>query len=187
MVQDSVRMGIEPSSQVVIAFSGPFSWSPDGDFSLEAMGEVLDMRLREKVREEQSGTYGIWVWASTRKFPDNEYTVYIGFGCDPDRVEELTDAVFDEIDWIRKGEIDGIYLTKVREIFKRGLEKALKENSYWLNSMALALRRGEDPGTILRREAMINRLAADIIGEAARSFLTPDQYIRVVLYPEEGE
>jgi zinc protease len=187
VVQKSVHMGIEPRSQVVIAFSGPFSWSRDGDFSLEAMGEVLDMRLREKVREEQSGTYGIWVWASSQKLPDNEYTVYIGFGCDPERVEELTEVVFNEIDWIRKGEIDEIYLTKVREIFKRSYEKALKENSFWLNSMALALRRMEDPGTILDRETMINALDADIIAKAARSFLTPDRYIRVVLFPDEGE
>jgi zinc protease len=184
VVQDSVRIGIEPRSQVVIAFSGPFLWSLDKDFSLEAMGEVLDMRLREKVREEQSGTYGIWVWASTQKYPDNEYTVYIGFGCDPDRVEELTTVVFDEIEWIRDGDIDELYLTKVREIFKRGLEKSLKENGYWLNSLALALRRGEDPGSITRRDAMIDKLDSDIIKEAARSFLTPDQYIRVVLYPE---
>ncbi|HEB30604.1 MAG TPA: insulinase family protein [Spirochaetes bacterium] len=187
VVQKTVRMGIESRSQVLIGFSGPFSWSYEGDFSLEAMGEVLDIRLREKVREEQSGTYGIWVWASTRKYPDNEYTVYIGFGCDPDRVEELTDVVFKEIDWIREGEIDSMYLTKVKEIFKRGLEKSLKENGYWLKSMALALRRGEDPGIIVKRAALIDRLDADIIGKAARSFLTPGRYIRVVLYPQAEE
>ncbi|KKK73347.1 hypothetical protein LCGC14_2894730, partial [marine sediment metagenome] len=84
-------------------------------------------------------------------------------------------------------EIDSMYLTKVKEIFKRGLEKSLKENGYWLKSMALALRRGEDPGIIVKRAALIDRLDADIIGKAARSFLTPGRYIRVVLYPQAEE
>jgi zinc protease len=145
------------------------------------------MVSREKVREEQSGTYGIWVYATTQKYPDNEYTVYIGFGCDPDRVEELTNTVFEAIEWIRTGVIDEIYLTKEKEILRRSLEKSSKENGYWLNQIALALRRSEDPGVLNRRERLIEQLDADIIRDAARLTLTQDEYIRVVLYPAAWE
>jgi zinc protease len=187
IVQKSVRMGIEPRSQVTIVFSDGFTWSYETDFHLQAMAEILDTRLREKVREEQSGTYGIWVYATTQKYPDNEYTVYIGFGCDPDRVEELTNTVFEAIEWIRTGVIDEIYLTKEKEILRRSLEKSSKENGYWLNQIALALRRSEDPGVLNRRERLIEQLDADIIRDAARLTLTQDEYIRVVLYPAAWE
>jgi len=187
IVQKSVYMGIEPRSQVQIVFSDSFSWSLEGDFSLKAMAEILDMRLREKVREEQGGTYDIWVWATTQKYPDNEYSVYIGFGCDPDRVEELIRVVFEEIAWIREGEIDEIYLIKEKEILRRSLEKSIKENEYWLDSIATALRRREDPGILARRKGLINQLNTELIQEAARLTLNPDQYIRVVLYPETRE
>jgi zinc protease len=184
IVEEKIYLGLEPKSQVVIVFSGSFTWSFENDFYLSAMGEVLDMRLREKVREEQSGSYDTWVWATTQKYPDNEYTVYIGFGCDPDRVEELTRAVFKEIDWIREGKIDDIYITKEREILKRGLEKSLKENKYWLESIATALRRNEDPRIILKREELIDKLNAERLRDAAVLSLNPERYIRVVLYPE---
>ncbi len=187
IVQKSVRIGIEPRSQVTIVFSDSFNWSYEMDFHLQAMAEILDTRLREKVREEQSGTYGIWVYSTTQKYPDNEYTVYIGFGCDPDRVEELTKTVFEAIEWIRTGEIDEIYLTKEKEILRRSLEKSRKENGYWLNEIALALRRKEDPGVLNRRERLIEQLDVDLIREAARRTLTQDEYIRVVLYPEAWE
>ena len=184
IVRESIYMGIDPRSQVQIVFSDSFSWSYERDFNLEAMAEILEMRLREKVREEQGGTYGIWVQASTQKYPDNEYSVYIGFGCDPDRVEELTRTVFEEITWIKEGKIDDIYLTKQKEISRRSLEKALKENRYWLDGIAVALRRREDPATMTGKEDLINRLDIELIQETARSFLNTDQYIRVVLYPE---
>lgn len=187
IVQESVSLGIDPRSQVQIVFSDSFLWSYEGDFSLESMAEILEMRLREKVREEQGGTYGIWVRASAQKYPDNEYTVYIGFGCDPGRVEELTRTVFEEITWIKEGKIDDIYLTKQKEISRRSLEKALKENRYWLNGIAAALRRREDPAAMTGREDLINRLDIDLIQEAAKSSLNTDQYIRVVLYPEPEE
>mgnify|MGYP005835990993 CR=1 FL=1 len=184
ILEETIKMGIEPKSQVVMVFSGSFTWSFENDFYLTAMAEVLDMRLREKVREEQSGSYDIWVWANTQKYPDNEYTVYIGFGCDPDRVDELTGIVFKEIAWLREGKIDDIYITKEREILKRSLEKSLRENEYWLESIATALRRKEDPRIILKREALIKQLDAERLREAAELSLNPDRYIRVVLYPE---
>jgi zinc protease len=187
VVEERVFMGIEPKSQVQIVFSDSFVWSVESDFALEALAEVLDMRLREKVREEQSGTYGIWVFSSTQKYPDNEYSVYIGFGCDPDRVDELTEVVFQEIDWIRKGAIDDIYLQKTRKLLIGDLEKAQKENEYWLNSIATTLRRNQDLSTIAMREKLIRSLDAETISDAARRALTPDQYIRVVLYPEQKQ
>lgn len=156
-------------------------------FFLEAMSEILDMRLRETVREGASGTYGIWVWATTQKFPDNEYTVYIGFGCDPERVEDLTGIVFEQIEWIRSGRIDEIYLTKEREILKLNLEKSQRENKYWLNSITTLLRRGENPGVLLKRKELIDQITSEIIQETARLTLDPDQYIRVVLYPASEE
>jgi zinc protease len=137
------------------------------------------------VREEQSGTYGIWVFSSTQKYPDNEYSVYIGFGCDPDRVEELTEVVFQEIDWIREGDIDESYIQKTKNLLLGDLEKARKENVYWLNGIATALRRRQDLSTIVEREKLIRDLDGRAIGEAARRALSPDQYIRVVLYPQQ--
>ncbi|MBA7636705.1 hypothetical protein ES703_44326 [subsurface metagenome] len=187
IVQEIVYMGVEPKSQVQLVFSDDFSWSYEGDFGLESMAEILDIRLREKVREEHGGTYDIWVWATTQKYPDNEYSVFIGFGCDPDRVEELTEVVFEEIAWIREGEIDEIYLIKEKEILKRSLEKSLKENEYWLDSIATALRRREDPGILTMREDLIDQLNTQLIQQSARFSLNPDQYIRVVLYPRAEE
>jgi zinc protease len=186
-VQKRVSMGIDPRSQVQIIFSNSLPWSYERDFFLEAMAEILDMRLRETVREEASGTYGIWVWATTQKNPDNEYTVYIGFGCDPERVEDLTAIVFEQIEWISSGKIEEIYLTKEREILKLNLEKSQRENKYWLNNMATQLRRGEDPGILLKRKELIDQLTSEIVQETARLTLDPEQYIRVVLYPANGE
>jgi zinc protease len=187
VVEERVFMGIEPKSQVQLVFSDSFAWTREAEFGLEAMSEVLDMRLREKVREEQSGTYGIWVFSTTQKYPDNEYSVYIGFGCDPDRVEELTEVVFQEIDWIREGNIDESYIQKTKKLLLGDLEKAQKENAYWLNSIAAALRRGLDLSTIAQREKLIQELNAGDIGEAARRALIPEQYIRVVLYPQQEQ
>jgi len=185
IVKENIYMGVETKSQVQIVFSGSIPWSYQKHFGLVALAELLDIRIREKVREEKGGAYTTWVWAGTQKYPDQEYYIYMGFGCAPERVEELTDAVFREIGWVINGEIEENYIIKVREILKRELEKSMRENEWWIEEIATSLRMDEPLEDIIKnKNDVLQKIDSNFLKEIARLTLKPDQYIRVVLLPE---
>ena len=83
------------------------------------MVSVLRIRLREILREDMGGTYGVSVWSSTSHYPEEKYELTISFGCDPKRVEELIRTVLDEITVFKSEDTAETYLNKVKESQRR--------------------------------------------------------------------
>src|SRR5690606_3276351 len=98
---------------------------------------------------------------------------------DPERLDELVDVVFAEIESIQNtgplpGEVD-----KIREMQRRSHEVRLRENQYWIAQLINYDRHGWDldqigrPATPPGTPESINA-----IRDAARRFLDPSNYIR---------
>ncbi|MCX6170895.1 MAG: insulinase family protein [Ignavibacteriales bacterium] len=184
VVEKNVYKGIEPKSFVQLIFTGPFNWTPQNRWEYESMRNVLDIKLREVIREEKGGTYGVAVYGSPEKNPKERYTFNIWFGCNPERVDELTKTVFVQLDSLKNYNIGDLYLTKVKEIQKRTNETNLKENRYWLSSLYSSYWYNEDPLLILEKDKLTETLDKSIIQKRAKETFG-DNYIKVVLYPEK--
>lgn len=187
VIQKAVYRGLEPKSQIQIIFSGESEWSQHTRRLVSAMGQVLNLKLREVLREDLGGTYGVGVNASQSRTPYENYRVAIGFGCDPERAEELITSVFEQIDLLKAEAPDETYLTKVREASIRQHETALKENGTWLSSLQFYDQTELDPNTILEgAKPFYDELTPAMIQEAAQRYLDIDNYVQVVLLPEEA-
>lgn len=184
-VEKMVYKGLEPKSRVSLIFTGPFEWQRRNRFVINSMVDILRIRLREVLREEKGGTYGVGVWASTSHYPHQEYSINITFGCAPERVEELVQTVFAEIDTLQTFGTTEKYLNKVKETDLRQHETDLKENRYWLNSLRSAYFHHSDPREILNYDDLVQSLTLEDIREAARKYLHKDNVVKVVLYPEK--
>jgi zinc protease len=108
----------------------------------------------------------------------------VNFAANPDRLEELTRVVFDEIDSIKVNGPSSTDIEKVMEAQRRGRETSLKQNGYWLYQLLFAQRFGTDPRDILTYEDLIAQLDRETLRQAALRYLTEDNYVRVSLYPE---
>ena len=184
LVDQVVRSGIEPRSRTVLAYAGDMEWSREEALKITVVGEVLQTRLRERIREQLGGTYSIGVIASSMSLPDPEYLVYILFGSDPDRAQELSDEVMTELQWLRDGG-EQTYLDTAKELLRTPRQEQLRDNRFWLNQIQTIVRRGESFDEINRFEERLDALTLEQISEAARRYLTADRYVRVVLLPEE--
>ena len=179
-----VRSGIEPRGNTVLAFAGHMAWSRSEALALNAAGEMLGIRLRERVREQLGGTYGIWVNAGSSTLPDAEYLVSIIFGSDPARVEELFGEVLDEVGWLRQGG-EQKYLDTVKEQLRTARQEDLRENAFWLGEIRAATQRGEPFTEIVAFEDRLEALTLEDVVVAAELYFTPESYVRVVLFPVE--
>ena len=187
VIEKTVWRGIEPKSRTSLVFTGPYEF--DGwrnDFELEAMTDVFEIKLREVLREDLGGTYGVWVYGGGSHYPQQTYRINLTFGCEPERVEELTSVVFEQIDSLKRFGPEVEYVRKVREAAKRNHEVNLKENGFWLETLSSADFHGLDPTQVLRYGTMVDSLTANTVQRAAQRYLDKDNYVRVVLLPEEA-
>ena len=182
-----VRSGLEQRSRTILLYAGDLDWSRQEALTIDVAGEILGIRLRERVREALGGTYSINVnTAGTQTLPDPEYQVYVLFGSDPDRVEELRDEVFDQIDWLQMGG-EQEYLDTVKELLRTSRQEDLRDNGFWLNQIRIAARRGESFDQIVGFNDLLDALTLEDIQAVAQRYLTDDSYVRVVLLPEEEQ
>ena len=188
VVEKTLHKGIEPKSQVRLYFTGDEEWNLENRRIISALADVLSLRLREVLREDMGGTYGVSARASLSHFPDEEYKITISFGCSPDRVPEMINAVFTQIDSIQNFGASEKDLTKVREKAIRGHEKNLKENRSWLSWLNFHDINGTDPHEIIDGpDTFMKELNSDMIKAAAQKYLKKDNYVKFVLMPEEVE
>ncbi len=184
LVDHAVYSGTEPRSNTLVLFAGDMEWSRQEALTLNVVGEVLGIRLRERVREQLGGTYSIGVSASGSSLPDQEYLAYVIFGSDPTRVEELFGEVITEVDWLRDGG-EQSYLDTVKELLSTSREEQLRDNGFWLGQIQSATQRGESFSEITGFDERLEALTLDEVADAAQRYLTTDRYLRVVLFPVE--
>jgi zinc protease len=180
-----VQKGQDPKSFVMLEFHGDAKWSPEAQDDLDLLSEALGIRLREILREDMSGVYGVFASGQLERRPKPRYQFAVGFGCSPDNAEKLTQAVFDLVERVKKDGIDAQVLDKLKEQRRRGLEIKQKQNEFWAEQLAQHYRYGTDPRKILELEKMIDRVGSDNVKKAAKRYLGR-RYVDALLMPEAG-
>jgi zinc protease len=184
VVKVDVAKGLEPKAQVQILFHGDAPFSREARHDLAVLSNVLEVRLREVLRESLGAVYDVEVSADLVKRPRERYQVAVGFGCAPEKADALVHAVFAEIESIQKEGIAETYLKQVKETERRERELALKDNGFWLSALAASYEDGLDPRDILRYDELIGSATSERVRAAARRYLDETRYVLGVLRPE---
>ena len=97
--------------------------------ALDALGIVLEGRLRRSLREALRGTYGVEVEANATKIPEPRYSVTIEFGCDPERTEELVATLLREVERLKAEGPTESEVADAREALMVAYQTDMAENS----------------------------------------------------------
>jgi zinc protease len=179
----AIAKGSEPKARVALTFHGNEKWSRDASNDVQMLGEILRIRLREVLREDMGGVYGVNAAGGVSRRPKQEYTFGVSFSCAPENIDKLEKAVFDETKAIQTNGIGADYLAKVKELRRRAHETNLKENGYWLRELGIAYSYGDDPKLILDFDSMLNKVTSERVQAAAKKYLASTQYILGELRP----
>jgi zinc protease len=185
VVQRVVKKGAEQKARTALIFTGPFEYTRQNRYYLSALAELLNIKLREALRENLGGTYGVSVSPSASRDPLPSYRFTIGFGSAPERLEALTAAALVQIDSVKKFGTTPEYLNKVKETALRSRETAIKQNGYWLGQIATFDQSGWPLAGIPDGDKLISALTVDDLKRAAEKYLRTNNYVRVSLYPED--
>lgn len=186
IVQKTVKKGQEDKSIQYIVFHGDFNYSSGNAILLDAASRILDTRLLEEIREERSSVYSIGARSSSSKYPDEEYSITISYGTDPEKLEELKQAVFDEISAFMQNGPSEEELSKAKQKMLREREVSLRENRFWLNilSNTYYLKEGDfsEFGTY---EQTVKNLTVESVKDAFSNYFDFKNYVSVALEPAE--
>lgn len=186
VVRTTVRRGVEPKARTALVFTGPAEFSRESVTEINGLAEALQIRLRERLREDLGGTYGVSVSGSVERDPYARYTFVIDFGSAPERVDELVGVVFAQIDSVRAAGVSQEDVDKVREANRRARQTQLRENDFWIGRLMSYDRLGWDARWI-DDEPLTSGLTVERIRDAARRYLDRGRFVQVSLVPEDPQ
>jgi zinc protease len=184
VVRETVAKGQEPRSQTIITFFADTGLEELETHRLQAATEVLEMRLRDILREQLGGTYSVGVSYSNTSPQPGYGVTSVQFGSAPENVASLTAAVMTEIDRLRREGPSAEDVRAVKEAEKNDLQTALRQNGYWLNSLQSLHVLGRDARRILQRGERADSLTQENIHAALRKYFPNERHTEVTLMPE---
>ena len=183
-VEKTLYKGTEPKARVTMVWSGDYEVTPENETQVEALSEVLEIKLIEKLREEESGVYGVGVSGSTTKTPAKRYNFRIAFQCAPENVEKLVSRTMAEIQKIKDSGAEATDIEKFKAETKRQTETQLRDNGFWLGYLQGQYQDGEDVKEVLKEDEMLKKVTVESTKAAAKKYFA-ENMIKVIMLPEK--
>jgi zinc protease len=184
LISKVVKKGTEDKATVSLFFTGKYDGEDKTASQIEALGDILGLKLIEKLREEEGGVYSPRVSASARDKPESTYQISVSFGCSPANVDKLIDITMQEIDKIKQNGAQESDIQKYKAEELLDVQEQLKSNRFWLTFLNNAYMKKKDPAKILDGEKTLQTISVVSTRKAANKFMSGKNVIKVILLPE---
>lgn len=184
-LKKEVKKGNNPRSSVRLMWTGTFQYTRKNRFEMNALAKLLNIKLRENLREDKGGVYGVGIYPVPKQFPEGSYQFVEVFSCAPDNVETLIKASQEEINDVKKSGCSEINLGKIKETLLKERETQLKENNFWLSYILSSDIYNEQLADIDTYNNWINALKSDDFKRIANTYFNDKEFKRFVLNPEK--
>ncbi|MEM6321050.1 MAG: insulinase family protein [Bacteroidota bacterium] len=189
--KDLVR-GAAPKALIDMTYHGEYTkgWTPKELAKFYMASELLRIKMRESMREDKGGVYGVGVRSYVSQKPTSTYTINISFNSEPDKVEELIKTGLNDIETIKKEGVQESDLNKVKETRIQGRTKDLKENRWWMGQMMSTYQ--EDWKTfkyadLENYKTLVESITPADIQQTVKDHFNEENFIRIVMMPEAAQ
>jgi len=173
----------EPQSSVAMVWKGDFKWKDKDRLGFTILMNILSIKCRESMREDQGGVYGVGISGNASKEPESSFTIQANWGCNPENIGKLSQTVIDEMSKIKKDGPTETDLNKVKETLIRERETKIKENSFWMSILQNHFLFGNKLLSMDDYKTFINSFKISDIKSIANSYLDVADYVQVALTP----
>jgi zinc protease len=183
--QARVQKGREPRSETVISFFADPPMDPMEQERVGAATDVLEIALRDILREELGQTYTVSVGLSEPLPQRGAGHVAVSFGAAPENIDKMADRVLEEVQKLQKDGPSADLLNRAKETARRNYETALKQNPYWLGRLQTEHLFDQDPALMLHRKERIDAVTAESVQDAFRKYFPIERRTIVTLMPAQ--
>jgi zinc protease len=177
--------GTDPKSEVIISWTGPTKYSAELNFHANALSEILNIRVIEKMREEMSGIYGGGFNCAINQRPYENFSASLNFPCGPENVDKLIAAALAEVETIKNNGPKEEDLAKIKQQWMEQHRERVKTNNYWLGELHNIQLFKADANRLLNYEQAVAELSIKDIQEVAKIIFSSPNRATAILYPEK--
>ena len=182
----SVAKGTEPKTQTVLSFFADPPIEENEQTRVEAATEVLEISLRDILREELGETYGVSVGLSQPLPQRGGGYIAVSFTGAPENAQRMGERVLQEIERLQREGPSADLTTRAKETARREHETRVRENGFWLGRLQSAKLLDRDPMLILKRLERIDAVTPAVLHETFKKYFPRDRYTIVTLVPEKS-
>ncbi len=172
-----------PKASVLVLYNGTCNYDLKSNILMSMTSQILDLIYTEKVREDEGGTYGVYVGGNIEKFPKTFGYLQIVFDTAPEKKEKLTNIIFNEAQNLVKNGPSTENLNKVKEFMLKKHSENLKENGFWLGAINEYVITGLDE--VKDYEAIVNSITVKDVQKFADDLLKQKNELEVTMTSPE--
>lgn len=180
-----VYKGLEDKSKVQLVFSGNYNYSDQNNLQLEALKEVVNYRMLNRLRAKESGVYTPSVSVAYTKVPSERYSLTITFNCAPENVRHLINASMEEVNRLKKDGPEASEIQKFIAAQQRMRETQVESNSWWVYYLRGQYMMQENPNATLPGNEQFENVTVQGIKSAAAQYISGENLIEFILMPEK--
>ena len=178
----TVVAGVGDQGRLRINWESPFPFTLEADVAAQALGLVVNARLRDLIREELGASYAPNASVGVLAEPKSWVDTIIEVESDPDRVDEVSQVVRQELERIRSGELDQRYLDLAVEQLAESYR--FFNNNQWLDLLLFHTRYRDRPaGEFHTRTSIAQQLTIADMAEIAAQVFPPKRSVEIQLIP----
>lgn len=171
-----------PLANVSIIYSADVPFTPQSDLELDFLKRCLSVAYTDSVREEKGGTYGVSIDFGLEKDDKPNATLHISYNADPQRYEELTPIIYQQLENIAKYGPVASSVDKVKKYLVKQYQQAAITNDYW--SYVIWHELDDDADFDKDYCKMVEEMTAEKIQRMAQRLLDAKRCIEVTMLSE---
>ncbi len=174
-------MEVKKASNFII-YSAEMPYNRTNSMLVKTIGDVLNIRYLESIREREGGSYGVGVAGRTEKLPVEQAYVLMQFDTDPDKQEKLMGIIHEEIAEIVANGPREDDIEKMKQIYIKQHAENLEENNWWQRTLLSYYRDGID--WVNGYEKAVDEITVQTVQDMAKRIVDQGNVLEVVMMPE---
>lgn len=184
-VEQTVYRGTNNKAIVDLFYGGEYEYNSNNNMQLSALGNVLQYRITERIREAEGGAYSPRAGVSYSKLPESRYSFSVQITCAPANVEKLVAATNEEINKLKTQGPSADDIQKFLAEQRRSIELQMQDNQFWLQYLVSHSQLSDGLNGILHMEERLQAVTPASVQKAAQQYFDGKNYTRLVLMPEK--
>lgn len=175
--------GKEQKSLTLPFYYGSMPFTEEMSLKASLLGDILTLRIIEKIREEMAAIYSGGMNGTFSRDPYPHYTFSAQLPSGPEAVDAIMKALNNEIATIKK---DGPLATDLAKAKMKIVEKRkeqLKTNGYWSAKLGQLMFEGYDTDRFLNFDKELEAISVKDLKEAANKFFDGKNSLTAILNP----
>lgn len=169
-----------------LAITGTMTYDAEQNMLLNAITEVAQRRLLQRLRTELHATYGVQASASTDQWPYPHYEIDVSFDAAPEQADSLANAAIAVLDTLRAGGPTAAEVADVKALEQRRLQLGLRDNGYILSTLVSdGWNRWSYATGLADSASLLGVLTPERLRDAAARYLDAAHVLRIAIRPRK--